>query len=61
MIREILCYIRTYGKHIEYFDCEYEGDHLCGDCKKYLYTIYSFEKSLTEMRNNSKMWWETKE
>jgi len=72
-LRQILCYLDTWGKHIEssrWFDqtdsryrCIFlkkGGDHYCTNCGYYLYTEYNFPESLKKMREMYKMWWEIK-
>jgi hypothetical protein len=66
---QILCHVSTFGKHVpehSHIECLCElnhdrSDRHCEFCEYYLFTEYNFPKSLKKMRNDWKMWWETKE
>lgn len=66
---QVLCHVFTLGKHHpehlhEECLCELThdvSDRHCENCDYYLFTDYDFKASLKKMRNDSKMWWETKE
>lgn len=66
-LKQIWCYLRTFGKHVEFsptIDSDSvsyildNGDCYCYKCKYYLFTNYDFHASLKKMRDDWKMWWE---
>lgn len=60
-LKQIFCYIRTLGRHVEPMYSLNQHDHYCTKCGYYLFTLCDSKDCLQELRNSSKMWWETPE
>ncbi len=60
-LKQIWCHLKSIGFHYEFVYDENHLDCYCARCRYYLFSEYDFIPSLKKMRNDWKMWWETKE